>query len=290
MESARYFSLTAAVIFLAVCAYAGAAVYSRVEQPEIETVRFTLVQESAELQGIVLRREQGLSFSWGTKLLAQDSRRVSAGEALAVDLMGKELTSPCSAVFFDHTDGFESLSPEDIDPGDTAALQSLLDERPSQRPDGRLVTGTAWYYWALVSSKEAVPASGQCSVQFDALEESVPARILSLSESRGGKRAILLRLTQGGSAYLSLRKTGARLLFSQHSGLYLPGGAVMQEADGSEFVYILSAGIAEKQPVEIIYRGSGFSLAASGPLSNSLKEGDRVIVGKDIYEGKVLTW
>lgn len=290
MESSRYFSLTAAIVFLAVCAYAGAAVYSRVEQPEIETVSLLHVQESAELQGIVLRREQSLSFTWGTTLLAQDSRRLSAGEPLAVDLLGDSLLCPCSAVFFSDTDGFEYLSPDSIDSGDVAALEALLDERPSERSDGRLVTDTAWYYWALASSKEDLPSSGQCSVQFDGMEESVQAQIISLSESQGGMRAMLLRLTQGGSEYLSLRKTGARLLFSQHSGLYLPNEAIMQEADGSKFVYILSAGITEKQPVEIIYTGSGFSLAAAGLASYSLREGDRVIVGKDIYEGKVLTW
>lgn len=290
MESSRYFSLTAAIVFLAVCAYAGAAVYSRVEQPEIETVSLLHVQESAELQGIVLRREQSLSFTWGTTLLAQDSRRLSAGEPLAVDLLGDSLLCPCSAVFFSDTDGFEYLSPDSIDSGDVAALEALLDERPSERSDGRLVTDTAWYYWALASSKEDLPSSGQCSVQFDGMEESVQAQIISLSESQGGMRAMLLRLTQGGSEYLSLRKTGAELLFSQHSGLYLPSEAIMQDEAGNEFVYILSSGIAEKQPVEIIYTGSGFSLAAAGLASDSLREGDRVIVGKDIYEGKVLTW
>lgn len=290
MESARYFSLTAALVFLALCAYGAAAVYSRVEQPEIETVRVLHVQESAQLQGIVLRREQSLSFSWGTRLLAQDSRRVSAGESLAVDLAGEDLLSPCSAVFFSDTDGFEHLSIQDIDPEDIQALEDLLDEKPAQRGDGRLVTDTAWYYWALTSSKEALPDSGQCSVKFDGMEESVDARIISLSESSGGKRAVLLRLTQGGSEYLSLRKTGAELLFSRHSGLYLPSEAIMQDEAGNEFVYILSSGIAEKQPVEIIYTGSGFSLAASGSSPDSLKEGDRVLVGKDIYEGKVLTW
>ena len=290
MESARYFSLTAALVFLALCSYGAAAVYARVEQPEVETVRVLHVQESAELQGIVLRREQILSFSWGTRLLAQDSRRVSAGEALAVDLAGEDLLSPCSAVFFSDTDGFEFLSPQDIDPGDIQALEDLLEEKPARRGDGRLVTDTAWYYWALTSSKEALPDSGQCSVKFDGMEESIDARIISLSESRGGKRAVLLRLTQGGSEYLSLRKTGAELLFSLHSGLYLPNEAVMQDEAGNKFVYILSSGIAEKQPVEIIYTDSDFSLAASDPSPGSLKEGDRVLMGKDIYEGKVLTW
>ncbi len=289
MDSARYFSFTAALVFLAVCAYAAAAVYSRVEQPEIETVRLLQVQESAQLQGIVLRREQSLSFSWGSRLLAEDSRRIAAGETLAVELMGRELLSPCSAVFFSRTDGFEYLSPQDIDADDVSALEELLNRKAGESSDGRLVTDTAWYYWALTSSMDQLPNSGQCSVQFDGLEESVPAQVISLSEPKGGKRAILLRLTQGGSQYLSLRKTEAQLLFSRHSGLYLPDDAVMQEADGSEFVYILSAGIAEKQPVEIIYRGSGFSLAAADFAPGSLAVGDRVILGKDIYEGKVLT-
>lgn len=289
MDSSRYFSFTAAIVFLAVCAYAGAAVYSRVEQPEIETVRVLHIQESARLQGIVLRREQGLSFTWGSTLLAEDSRRLAAGEPLAVDLWGEELWSPCSAVFFDDSDGFEYLSPQDIEPDDPSALEELLDREPGEVSDGRLVTDTAWYYWAFTSSKAELPSSGRCSVQFDGLEESVPAQVLSLSESRGGKRAVLLRLTQGGREYLSLRKTGAELLFSQRSGLYLPEEAIMQEADGSKFVYVLSAGIAEKQPVDIIYTGSGFSLAAAGLASDSFREGDRVIVGKDIYEGKVLT-
>lgn len=276
-------------MFLAVCAYIGAALYSRVEQPEIETVRLLQVQESARLQGIVLRREQSLSFSWGSKLLAQDSQRLAAGETLAVDMLGQELLCPCSAVFFSRTDGFEDLGPQDIEADDVSALEKLLNRKAGESADGRLVTDTAWYYWALTSSKDELPASGQCSIQFEGLEESVQAQVLSLSESSGGKRAILLRLTQGGSEYLSLRKTEAELLFSRHSGLYLPEEALMQEADGSEFVYILSAGIAEKQPVEIIYRGSGFALSAPGSTPQSLREGDRVIVGKDIYEGKVLT-
>ena len=289
MDSARYFSFTAALIFLAVCAYSAAALYSRVERPEIETVSLLHLQESAQLQGIVLRREQGLSFGWGTRLLAEDSRRLAAGETMAVDLMGRELLSPCSAVFFESSDGFEDLDPRDIDAEDVSALESLLDRKAGDKADARLVTDTAWYYWALCSSKDHLPGSGLCSVQFQGMEESVQAQIISLSETEGGKRAVLLRLTQGGSEYLSLRKTDAKLLFSQHSGLYLPEEAIRQEPDGSKFVYILSSGIAEKQPVEIIYTGSSFSLAAADFAPGSLAVGDRVILGKDIYEGKVLT-
>ena len=176
MDSARYFSFTAALIFLAVCAYSAAALYSRVERPEIETVSLLHLQESAQLQGIVLRREQGLSFGWGTRLLAEDSRRLAAGETMAVDLMGRELLSPCSAVFFESSDGFEDLDPREIDAEDVSALESLLDRKAGDKADARLVTDTAWYYWALCSSKDHLPGSGLCSVQFQGMEESVQAR------------------------------------------------------------------------------------------------------------------
>ena len=39
MESSRFFSLVAGTLFLAVCAYGGAALYRQVEQPEIVTVQ-----------------------------------------------------------------------------------------------------------------------------------------------------------------------------------------------------------------------------------------------------------
>ena len=55
MESSGFFSLVAGTLFLAVCAYGGAALYRQVEQPEIVTVQRTHLRESAELEGIVLR-------------------------------------------------------------------------------------------------------------------------------------------------------------------------------------------------------------------------------------------
>ena len=85
-----------------------------------------------------------------------------------------------------------------------------------------------------------------------------------------------------------MRKTGAKLLFSEHSGLVLPEEAIQQAADGSKFVYTLSAGTIEVRAVEITYTGEGFSLAAFGTGPAALREGDRVVIGKEIQEGKVM--
>ena len=100
MEASRFFSLTAGAIFLAVCAYAGAAVYSRVERPEIETVSRRQVRESVELQGIVLRQEQSLSFGWGTEPLAQSGQRLASGQLMGLDGLGGRFSAPAPPFIF----------------------------------------------------------------------------------------------------------------------------------------------------------------------------------------------
>ena len=155
-----------------------------------------------------------------------------------------------------------------------------MEKKPAEGSNGRLVTGWSWYYWALCPEGQTLPHSGSCRIEFAGMGESVPARIISLSAPENGRQALLLRLNNGGSEYLKLRKTGAKLLFSEHSGLYLPEEAIQQAEDGSEFVYTLSAGTLERRAVEIIYTGEGFALAASGSGPEALREGDRVVTGK----------
>ena len=284
MESSGFFSLVAGTLFLAVCAYGGAALYRQVEQPEIVMVQRTHLRESAELEGIVLREEQSLCFDRGTRPLALDVERLAAGQILALDASGQELLSQQAGIYFSETDGFEGLDAGSFDAGDVSALEELLAERPVKGGEGRLVTGCAWYYWALCSDKQALPDSGACRIEFEGMGESVPARIISLSLPENGRQAVLLRLNQGGSEYLKLRKTGAKLLFSEHSGLVLPEEAIHQAADGSKFVYTLSAGALERRTVEITYTGDGFSLAAFSAAPEALREGDRVVIGKEISQ------
>lgn len=288
MESSRFFSLVAGTLFLTVCAYTGAAFYQRVEQPEIVTAQTMHLQESVELEGIVLREEHSLCFDRGIRPLAPEGERLATGQVLALDEQGQEILCQRSGIFFSGTDGFETFSVADIQVNDLAALDTLLAAKPGRSTSGRLVTGNIWYYWAFCPDRQALPDSGACRVEFDDMGESVPAHIIGLSTPEDGQRALLLRLTQGSSSYLTLRKTGARLLFSEHSGLYLPEEALQQATDGSQFVYTLSAGTVQRRSVEITYKGDGFFLAASGTSPETLREGDRIVIGKEIYEGKVM--
>ena len=104
------------------------------------------------------------------------------------------------------------------------------------------------------------------------------ARLVSVSEAEAGKRALLLRLTETDGELLALRKTGARLILAEYSGLELPEAAVHAE-DGYEYVYIPAAGGAEPRAVEIIYREQGRCIAAVSTGAEALREGQTVLLG-----------
>ena len=270
--------LIAAVLFLAVSAYAGARLWSSVERsPETQTVRAVTLTDSAELEGIVIRREQLCPAGEG---LFTDGERLPAGTVPSV---------PGSALYYRSCDGLESLSPELLEGLDVQGLQTILAQKPSSHQEGgRLVLDYAWYYAALVPADEPVPDSGRCRVLFEGFDLPAEANIMSLSPEETGRRALVLRLTLGGDAYMTLRKCSAKLIFSEYSGLGLPEEAVHRDEDGNNFVYTITAGVVERRPVDILYSDGDLCIAAFSSEADGLREGNQVIVsGQEIDKGKV---
>ena len=269
--------LIAAVLFLAVSAYAGAKLWSGLEPvPGTQTVYAVTLTDSAELEGIVIRREQLCPAGEG---LFTDGERLGAGTVPSV---------PGSALYYSSCDTLEDLGPELLDTLDVAGLRSLLSRKPSPREGGRLVLDYAWYYAALVPADEPAPDSGRCRVLFDGFAVPEEAEILSLSSEENGQRALVLRLTLGGDAYMTLRKCSAKLIFSQYSGLRLPEEAVHRDEDGKYFVYTITAGVVERRAVDIIYSEGDLCIATFSADANGLREGNLVIVsGQEDDEGKV---
>ena len=269
--------LIAAVLFLAVSAYAGARLWSSVERsPETQTVRAVTLTDSAELEGIVIRREQLCPAGEG---LFTDGERLPAGTDPSV---------PGSALYYRSCDGLESLSPELLEELDVQGLQTILAQKPSSQEGGRLVLDYAWYYAALVPADEPVPDSGRCRVLFEGFDLPAEANIMSLSPEETGRRALVLRLTLGGDAYMTLRKCSAKLIFSEYSGPGLPEEAVLQDEDGNNFVYTITAGVVERRAVDILYSDGDLCIAAFSSEADGLREGNQVIVsGQEIDKGKV---
>ena len=115
------------------------------------------------------------------------------------------------------------------------------------------------------------------------------ARAVSVSDE-SGHRFILLRLTEGGGGLSEPEENEGRACVLEHRGLKLPAQAVRHDADGTDYVYVLCAGVVERRGAELIYSDKDCCLADPNGSGDALREGEQVILsGTDIYEGKVLT-
>lgn len=263
---------------MAVSAYTGAAIFGGAGSETTAELRYVTVAECAELQGIAVRSERRLAPVRGLSLTAGDGERLPAGGELGRYADGRRLTVDAPAVFFSGCDGYEALCPELLSGLSVPSLQGLMNGGPKGGDGGRLVADYVWYFAALADADSALPEDGGCRVLFDGFESAVPARLLSVSAAADGKRAVLLRLTCGGEAYLSLRRTGARLISAEYSGLEIPNAAIRDGGDGGKFVRVISAGRRTDAELDIIYQGEGFSIAAADSGPDGLREGGTVLL------------
>lgn len=178
--------LPAALLFLGLCAYLGAFLLDTAQALQTQAVPAAAETQTA-LWGAAIRRERATAPLPG----AED---------------GKRLTG--QGVYFAACDGYESLSPEDLESLSPAVLRRLLDEPPEEPGAARIVEDAAWYYIALLTGGDC-PAPGPCRLRFAGIARAVPARLLSVREDEG-QRLLLFRLTEGGDC-LKLRFTEAEI-------------------------------------------------------------------------------
>ena len=208
MASPRFYSALSALLFMALCAYLGAALYTGLETPR-SFISFPPSRSSVELSGIVLRCEENLDEAVAETLSPSDGCRLSPGDFLSLGVGEAAQT----AVFFSQSDGFEYLSPADAENLSPRLLSSLLTSEPDSRQGSRIVYGFDFYYAAFISGYDDI-SPGPCRIKFEGFDESCRAEIISVV-SEGGRTALLMRLTQGGSEYLSLRFADAELILPE---------------------------------------------------------------------------
>ncbi len=172
-------------MFLAVCAYIGAALFAPVgfDVPRAESAS---VGSGTEIKGIAVRTEQLVCSVSGIS-----GCRISAGDGHS------------AGVWFDSCDGYEFLSPDMLFPFTENTPERLMAFERAETESGRIVTEHIWYFAAYA---EQELEKGACRVFFDGLDGAVEAEI---TETDGA--AVLLRLRCGGEA-LSLRVCSARVI------------------------------------------------------------------------------
>lgn len=174
----------AAALFLAACAYVGAALYGLLASLPAPAVP-AMAETKPAMTGLALRTETVLD----ARIDAEDGSRLRG-----------------QGVYFQACDGYETLSPSLWETLDAETLTALLAAAPEEAGAARLVTDTVWFYAALLTAGET-PEKGPCRLRFAGFDRAVPARLVEVREDKGCT-LLLFRLTEGGD-YLRIRSIDA---------------------------------------------------------------------------------
>ena len=124
------------------------------------------------------------------------------------------------------------------------------------------------------------------------MEQDITMEILTPGEVENGKQVVVLRCNKYLPQVTQLRHLTAELLLESYSGLRIPANALRLTENGQSGVYCVVGFTAAFKPVDVVYRGDGYTLvrAADGVTgSDILRAGDEVIVtAGELYDGKVV--
>ena len=196
-----------------------------------------------------------------------------------------------SGLFSTAADGFEDISPDDLEDMDTETLTSLMAEN-RERPElalGKLVYGSKWYYASVMEEDDAndFDKGDRVTMIFGKYySEYLDMRVESIGfEDDNGQCVVIFSCSEAMADVLDMRMQSAELILHEDTGVRVPKKAVRVDEEGKVYVYTQTGMQAEKKIVEIMHDlGEHYVVA-----SEKLRPGDIVIVsGRDIYDGKVV--
>jgi len=248
----------------------------------------------SQLKGNILKRSH--SYSSAPEIQAQIGQVQSELDALRAQLSGANVIyAQRPALFSAVCDGYETM----LTPGMLADLmppqleklkaQALKDEV------GKLVYGDTWYYAAVMTQEDVARLEDREQVALrlgKGMEIDITMQILAPGEVENGKQVVVLRSDKYLPQVTQLRHLTAELLLNSYSGLRIPANALRLDENGQSGVYCVVGFTAAFKPVDVVYRGDGYTLvrAADGATgSDILRAGDEVIVtAGELYDGKVV--
>ena len=196
-----------------------------------------------------------------------------------------------SGLFSTVADGFEDISPDDLEEMDPEALTNLMEENRS-RPElalGKLVYGSKWYFASVMEENEAndFNIGERVTMIFGKYySEYLDMRVESIGiEDDNGNCVVIFSCSEAMVDVLDMRMQSAELIVHEDTGVRVPKKAIRVDEEGRVYVYTQTGMQAEKKIVEIMHDlGEHYVVA-----SEKLRPGDIVIVsGRDIYDGKVV--
>ena len=202
------------------------------------------------------------------------------------------VTTDKSGIFSTAVDGLEAVSPDMLTGLTPEGLQALFQSPASiSGYFGKLVSGTTWYFAAVMPSERAAEfeAGEQVTVEFTKnYSDTVDMTIEEIGRDSGGQCVVVLSSSRGLADVAPVRTADAEVLISRQTGLSVPEEAIHSDDTGT-YVYILMGLQAERVDIEVTAMfGDGMCLI--GPAEGeTLNEGAEIIVrARNLYDGKVV--
>lgn len=202
------------------------------------------------------------------------------------------IASPVAGVFSSVTDGFESVSPDDL----TTALMPeelvALFDTPERTSGsfGKVVTGITWYYATVMDADVAGRLMGRSTItaRFErTYSGTVIMTVVNIGPVSDGKCVVTLSSDRYMHEVASLREMTAQLVFSSLEGIRVPREAVHLDEEGQTFVYVLEGLQAQRVDVTILGQNDdGYLVEKTG---SGIRLSDEIITKADgLSDGAVV--
>lgn len=206
-----------------------------------------------------------------------------------------ELRAEKSGLFSSVLDGYESLSPAELEHLTPAKVRAFMESR-QETPEGaygKLITEYCWYFACVMSAADAqqLETGKSAALDFGRYYGSpIRGRVMSISDAEGGMCAVCFRMDSALAQTLSMREASAEVVFEEYEGIRVPADAVqVDEETGGSYVWVITAMQLERKDIDIIYTGDGFCIASRSSAPAALREGNTIVVsGRDLHEGKLM--
>ncbi len=271
----------------------------------------TLLEDSAlNLRAMVFRRD----YTYGSPEAAGQLSQLIADKQSQLAQLNRSLSqvsttvyAPASGVFSAGADGWEGVATPAMLDGLTAdALSGLLAQRHSPGPSavGKLVTGSTWYFAALLDGTDTGLQSGrQYTLSFSGDYFGQIRMTLDRISLEGERTLAIFSCRSHLADTAMLRIQTVDVVVRQLEGIRIPHRALRVETetvtgeDGAAQqvnrygVFTVVSSQAEWQEVEVLYTDDTYYLVrpVSGDVSKRLRPGDEIILNSSgVYNGKVV--
>jgi len=204
----------------------------------------------------------------------------------------QNLTAPHGGIYCDTVDGLETqLTMENSNSLGVSDLENFLKQDKftvntgvTPFPVCKVVDNSEWQTAVLVSKKDAQDFQVEQKVRLRITgdeHEAVEAKVSSISAEQNGKNVIVVTSSKYVPDIYTKRSVNVDIIKKEYSGLKVPSEAVVEQ-NSETFVYINKLGVAEKRPVNVLYKAEDIAIIKEDNVrEDALLLYDDVIINPD---------